>query len=69
MGQVGAIAKALAKVFLGTALAELITFGTGIFDLGKGDWKGIAAAAVAAVLVAAYSYLDPTDTRFGVNAE
>jgi len=69
MNQIGAIAKSLLKVFVGSILSGLIVFGTGIFDLGKSDWKGIAAAAVAAVLVAGYSFLDPSDTRFGINKE
>lgn len=67
MSQATAIAYTLVKVFVATCLAQLIAFGTGIFDLSGGDWKAVAAAGVAAVLVAGYKFLDPTDTTYGIN--
>ena len=68
MSQAVAIGKTLLLVFLSTVLAQLMTYGTDIFDLGSGEWKGVAAAGVAAIIAFAYNYLIPQDARYGVGA-
>lgn len=66
MSQAVSIGKTLLLVFLSTVLGQLVTQGTGIFDLGAGEWKGVAAAGVAAIIAFAYNYLGP-DSRYGVD--
>ncbi len=69
MSQATSIGKTLLLVFISTVLAQLVTYGASIFDLGSGEWKGIAAAGIAAVIAFAYNYVIPQDTRYGVGAE
>ena len=68
MSQAVSIGKTLLLVFLSSALGQLMAYGTGVFDLGGGEWKGIAAAGIAAVIAFAYNYLLPVDKRYGVGA-
>jgi len=69
MNQVIAIGKTLLLVFAATVLAQLMTYGASIFDLGTGEWKGVAAAGIAAVIALGYNYLSPFDPRYGVGSE
>ena len=69
MNQAVNIGKTLLLVFAATVLAQLATFGTSIFDLGSVEWKGIAAAGIAAVIAFAYNYLSPFDPRYGIGAK
>lgn len=50
-------------------LGQLVTYGAGIFDLAAGEWKGLAAAGIAAVIAFAYNYLIPQDARYGIGSE
>ena len=68
LSQATAIGKTLILVFVSAVLGQLMTQGTGIFDLGAGQWKGIAAAGIAAVIAFAYNYVIPQDTRYGVGS-
>ena len=68
MTQTVSIGKTLILVFISSVLGQLVTQGSSIFDVGSGEWKGIAGAAIAAVLTFAYNYLIPQDTRYGVGA-
>jgi len=63
------VGKTLLLVFASTVLAQLMTFGSSIFDLGTGEWKGVAAAGIAAVIAFSYNYLSPFDPRYGVSAK
>ena len=47
----------LIKVFVAAALAAAMTYGGSVLTLGVTEWRGIVAAGVAAVLVAAYRYI------------
>lgn len=69
MSQVTAAGKTLLLVAISAALGQLMTYGTSIFDLGAGEWKGVAASAIAAVIAFAYNYLLPQDKRYGVGSE
>lgn len=69
MTQATSIGKTLLLVFISSALAQLMTYGTSVFDLGAGEWKGIAAAGIAAVIAFAYNYVIPQDARYGVGAQ
>jgi hypothetical protein len=64
MTQAVSIGKTLLLVFLSAVLGQLVTYGAGIFDLAAGEWKGLAAAGIAAVIAFAYNYLGP-DSRYG----
>lgn len=68
MSNVTSMGKTLLLVFLSAVLGQLMTYGTGIFDLGKGEWKGVAAAGIAACIAFAYNFLIPQDTRYGVGS-
>ncbi len=63
------IAKTLLLVFLSATLGQLMVYGTGIFDLSTGEWKGVAAAGIAAVIAFAYNFLIPQDTRYGIGSK
>jgi len=59
----------LLRVFFGTMLAFLISSGTGLLDMVSWtDWKPALTAAIAALLVAVFNYVNPGDTRYGLNA-
>ena len=68
MTQAVSIGKTLLLVFISAALGQLMAYGTSIFDLGSGEWKGIAAAGIAAAIAFAYNYLGP-DPRYGVGSD
>jgi hypothetical protein len=54
------------KTFVVTAIAQLIAYGTGVFDLSTDQWKGVAASAVTAVLMVVVNFLNPKYTGYGV---
>lgn len=63
------VTKTLLTVFISSALAAFIGLGVNIFDVTLEGWKGIAGAAIASVLVAAFNYLNPKDTRYGITKQ
>jgi hypothetical protein len=63
------VTKTLLTIFISSALAAFIGLGVNIFDVTLEGWKGIAGAAIAAVAVAAFNYLNPRDTRYGIGAK
>lgn len=63
------VTKTLLTIFLSSALAAFIGLGVNIFDITLEGWKGIAGAAIASVVVAAFNYLNPKDTRYGLGAK
>ncbi len=68
MKQVIAMMETLLKTFIAAVLGAIIASGISPLNMGKGDWKAIAGAGIAAVIVFAYNFLNPTDTRYGVGA-
>lgn len=66
--QLIAAAKTVAKTFLASFIGAIIMSGIGVLDMGAQDWKAAAASGIAAVLAFVYSYLDKTDTRYGIGA-
>lgn len=67
--QVVAATKTVLKTFLASFIGAIVMSGVGVLDMGAKDWKAAAAAGIAAVIAFAYSYLDKTDTRYGIGAE
>jgi len=63
------VTKTLLTVFISSALAAFIGLGINIFDITLEGWKGIAGAAIAAVAVAGFNYLNPRDSRYGVGVD
>jgi len=63
------VTKTLLTIFLSSALAAFIGLGVNIFDITLEGWKGIAGAAIASVVVAAFNYLNPRDVRYGLGAK
>ena len=61
------VIKTLLTVFFSSAIAAFIGLGVNIFDVSLEGWKGIAGSAIAAVLVAAFNYLNPKDSRYGID--
>ena len=47
----------LVKTFVIAALAAAATYGASVLNLGSSEWRGIAAAGVAAVVAAAYAWV------------
>jgi hypothetical protein len=62
------VTKTLLTIFISSALAAFIGLGINVFDISLEGWKGIAGAAIASVAVAAFNYLNPKDTRYGIGA-
>jgi hypothetical protein len=60
------IGKTLLLVFISAVLGQLVAYGAGIFDLSAGEWKGVAAAGIAAAIAFAYNFIGP-DSRYGVS--
>ena len=59
----------LLRAFLIAVLGQLVSVGTGVLTLDVEAWKAIAAAGIAAVIVAAYRALDPTDPAYGISKD
>ena len=59
--------RTLLKTFVSTVLGQLIIFGTGILDLTSSDWKAVAAAGLAAVILTGYNALNPSYPDYGVH--
>lgn len=53
------------RTALVAALGILVGFGVGVFDISTGDWKGIAAVALAAFLKVVYNYFDKNYVDYG----
>ena len=68
MNAVKSVAVTLVRAFLIAVLGQLVAVGTGVFTLDAKAWQAIAAAGVAAVIVAAYRALAPTDPSYGRGA-
>lgn len=59
----------IAKTFLAAFIGTILASGVGILEMGAAEWKAAAGAAIAAVLVVAYNWLNPKDDRYGIGAE
>jgi fluoride ion exporter CrcB/FEX len=68
MDKVKAVAYTLLKVGLVGALAVLSQFQWNVFDMTSKDWKLVLTAVLAAVGVAVWKALDPTDPTYGINS-
>ena len=66
MEQVKQIAYTLLRVFFGALIGFVIASGLNIIDMSWVDWKPAIGAAIAAVLVAAFNFLNPADKRYGI---
>lgn len=58
--------KSWIKVFSSTVLALFLADGGDVVGVGWGDLRTYLAAGVASVLPLVITYLDPSDTRFGM---
>lgn len=63
--QYKAVAATLGKVFFAACLAQIIASGVGVLDLGADGWKSVVAAGLSALVIAAYNWISPNDTRYG----
>lgn len=63
--QYKAIAATLFKVFFAACLAQIIASDLGVLDMDADSLKGILGAGISAVVIAAYNYISPKDTRYG----
>lgn len=64
--QLKAVAFTLVKVFTAAALSQIIAGGVGVLDLNADGVRTVFAAGLAAVITAAYNWVSPNDTRYGV---
>jgi hypothetical protein len=70
MEQYKQIAFTLLRVFFGTLIAFIISNGIGLLDMDAwSDWKPALTAAIAAVLVATFRFINPKDDIYGFGAE
>lgn len=63
--QTSKILGSISKVFISTLIAQILTSGSGVFDLSTSSWKVCLNAGVSAALVVTYNYLNTSDTRYG----
>jgi fluoride ion exporter CrcB/FEX len=63
-----AVAYTLIKVGLVGGLAVLSQFEWNVFSMTSRDWKMVLVAVLAAVGVAVWKALDPTDTAYGIGS-
>jgi len=68
MEQVKQIVYTLLRVFIGALLGFVIASGLNVVDMSWVDWKPAIGAAIAAVLVAAFNFINPKDGRYGIGA-
>ena len=61
-----AIAGTLVRVFLAAVLAQFIAGGSDVFAVDGDGLRSIVSAGVAAVAVAAFNFVNPKDTRYGI---
>lgn len=54
------------RTFLVTAIGQVLAFGSSVFDLSAGDWKGVAASGIAAALMVIVQFLNPGNTKYGI---
>lgn len=63
------VIKSYAKVFLAVVLGLFLASGADVFAVEMSDLRTWLAAGLASVIPLVISALDPTDHRFGRNAE
>lgn len=63
------VVKSYAKVFLAVVLGLFLADGADLFAVDASDLRTWLAAGLASVLPLIITALDPTDNRFGRNAE
>lgn len=64
-----AIITTLVKTFIVAAVGQFLVFGKGIFDLTQGEWKGVLASGLTALLMFVYNWANPNDPRYGRGSE
>lgn len=53
------------RVFLAASIAQYFQIGKDIFSLDTETWRAILGSGVSALIITAYNYVNPNDTRFG----
>lgn len=66
--QVKAFLISYVRLFVAAAIACYLTLGKQPLDLGSEDWKAIFNAALAALALAVFNFLNPADKRYGIKA-
>lgn len=61
--------KSYVKVFISVVLGLFLADGADVFSVDATDLRTWLAAGIASVLPLVITALDPTDTRWGKNAE
>lgn len=63
------IAYTLIRVFVGAVIGFVLANALNILDLSWSNYEPAVVAGISAVLVAAFNYLNPGDTRYGAGYE
>lgn len=66
--QIKAFLISYVRLFAAAAIACYLTLGKQPLELGSQDWKAIANAAIAALILGVFNALNPSDSRYGVGA-
>ena len=70
MEQYKQIAFTLLRVFFGTLLAFIIGNGLGLLDMTAwSDWKPALTAALSALIVAIFRFINPKDDVYGFGSK
>lgn len=67
--QLATMATTFMRYALAAGIGIILTSGTGVLDMGAGDWRVVGNAAIGAGLVVLYKFLSPDNTEFGIGAK
>lgn len=56
------------RTFVVTAIGAILAYGVAVFDLSAGDWKGVAASGISAVLMVVVQFLNKSNDKYGIGA-
>ena len=63
--QLSAMAATVARVFIAAALGQMIAYGSAVLEFSGSQWKGVAAAGIAAVIVVAFQWVNGGNAKYG----
>lgn len=63
--QLAAMAATVARVFIAAALGQVIAYGSAVLEFSGSQWKGVAAAGIAAAIVVVFQWVNTGNSKYG----
>ena len=57
------------RTFVVTAIGAILAYGVAVFDLSAGDWKGVAASGISAVLMVVVQFFNRGNDKYGLKSK